>query len=97
MVLEKAVVMADFAEKVANKLYKKLPYDTWRHLQNHTPSNWNIAIVSTLTASAENPIKVVIVWETCINPYEFSISDNSFGIINIFHQLKIIYISFFKI
>ena len=68
-----------FAADVKQSKYNKLDYNKWRSLRDATPEEWEINVQSELSASKRNPVKMVVSWQHCIAPYEFSIDDNSFG------------------
>ena len=79
MWLKKDYVMNDFADQVKKGNYKKIDYQTWRELKQ-LPEEWDLDIAYDYNNYKEEDCSyVVISWDGCDWPYEFSVYDDSLG------------------
>lgn len=70
MLLTKDYVLGEFTKEVKEGKYNRILYDEWRELKKETPDYWNVYIDGQW---------VIIEWEHCFLPFEYSICDDSFG------------------
>lgn len=84
MYCDKTKLLKDFADKVREGKYKKMPYDTWRLLHSYTSQQWGVRMETELSVNEKCPTQIIIENES--KEYKFDADDGSFGAF-MYHQI----------